>query len=129
MEIILILLSVAFALTLIILLAKVLIMKKSTREINSQFSKLIEGDTNALINISSADKDMANLAAVLNAKLKDLREKELTYTNGDKELKSAITNVAHDIRTPLTAICGYTDMMKEERAPDKLDKYLSIISE
>ena len=129
MEIILILLGVALVLTLIILLAKVLIMKKAAREINKQFSRLIEGDTNALIYVSCADKDMTNLAYVLNTKLKDLREKELIYTNGDKELKAAITNVAHDIRTPLTAICGYADMMKEETDPTKLDKYLSIISE
>ncbi|MDE5755542.1 MAG: HAMP domain-containing histidine kinase [Clostridia bacterium] len=122
-------LSAALAISLIITTVKVLVMKKSTREINEQFSKLIEGDTNALINVSSADKDMASLATILNTKLKDLREKELTYTNGDKELKSAITNVAHDIRTPLTAICGYADMMKEESDPAKFDKYLSIISE
>ena len=129
MEIVLTILCVAFAIALIILTAKVLVMKKSTREISEQFSKLIEGDTNALINISCADKDMANLASSLNAQLKDLREKEITYTNGDKELKSAITNVAHDIRTPLTAICGYVDMMREESDRAKFDRYLAIISE
>ena len=72
---------------------------------------------------------MRALACSLNAKISKLREKELTYINGDKELKSAITNVAHDIRTPLTAICGYADMMKEESDPAKLNKYLAIISE
>ena len=129
MEIVLTILCIAFAIVLIILTVKILVMKKASKEMSEQFSKLIEGDTNALINVSGADKDMANLACVLNTKLKDLREKELTYTNGDKELKSAITNVAHDIRTPLTAICGYVDMMKDEGDPAKFAKYLSIISE
>lgn len=129
MEIFLILLSLAIAIALIILTAKILVMKKAAKEIDDQFSKLIEGDTNALIAISCADKDMRALACSLNAKISKLREKELTYINGDKELKSAITNVAHDIRTPLTAICGYADMMKEESDPAKLNKYLAIISE
>lgn len=122
-------LSIAFAIALITATAKVLVMKKSAREIKEQYPTLVEGDTNALINLSSADKDMTSLARVLNAKFKDLRENELTYVNGDKEIKSAITNVAHDIRTPLTAICGYVDMMKEERDPAKFDRYLAIISE
>ena len=129
MEIFLTILSIALVITVIILTAKILVLKKSTREISEQFSKLIEGDTNALISVSSADKDISNLASVMNTKLKDLREKELIYTNGDKELKSAITNVAHDIRTPLTAICGYVDMMKEERDPAKLDRYIAIVSQ
>ncbi|MDE6474734.1 MAG: HAMP domain-containing histidine kinase [Clostridia bacterium] len=129
MEIFLILLSLAIAIALIILTAKILIMKKAAKEIKEQFSKLIQGNTNALINISCADKDISALACSLNAKISELREKELTYVNGDKELKSAITNVAHDIRTPLTAICGYTDMIKEETSRDKIDKYLAIISE
>ena len=129
MEIVLTILCIVFAIVIIILTAKILVMKKTAKEISEQFSKLIEGDTNALISISSADRDMTALATDLNTKLKDLREKELIYTNGDRELKSAITNVAHDIRTPLTAICGYVDMMKDESDPAKFDRYLSIISE
>ena len=129
MEIFLTLLSLAIAIALMILTAKILIMKKAAKEIKEQFSKLIEGNTNALINISCSDKDISALACSLNAKISELREKELTYITGDKELKSAITNVAHDIRTPLTAICGYVDMLKEENDHSKIDKYLAIISE
>ena len=129
MEIILTLIGLAIAIVLILLTSKILVMKKSTREIRWQLSKLIQGDTNALINVTCADKDLTALAAALNIQLKELREKELTYTNGDREIKNAITNIAHDIRTPLTAICGYSEMMKEERDPAKNAKYLAIISE
>lgn len=129
MEIFLIILSIALAAAGIILTAKIIVIKKATKEINGQFSRLLQGGTNALINISCADKDMRKLACSLNVSLSELREKELKYVNGDKDLKAAITNVAHDIRTPLTAICGYTDMLKEEKDSAKSLKYLSIISE
>ena len=43
MEIFLILLSLAIAIALIILTAKILVMKKAAKEIDDQFSKLIEG--------------------------------------------------------------------------------------
>ena len=129
MEIFLTVFSIALVIVVAILTAKIVVMKKGVKEINEQFPTLIKGDTNALINISSADGDIKKLAHSLNSNLKLLREKELTYINGDKELKGAITNIAHDIRTPLTAICGYAEMMKDESDLGKNAKYLAIISE
>ncbi|MDE6372077.1 MAG: HAMP domain-containing histidine kinase [Clostridia bacterium] len=124
-----IILAVIFALSTFLLLFKLLLVKKGVKEINAQLPILIEGNTNALINLSTYDSQLRELANTLNSSLKNLREKELTYINGDKELKSAITNVAHDIRTPLTAICGYVDMLKDESDHSKIDKYLAIISQ
>ena len=121
--------AVIFALSTVLLSILLFAVKKGVKEINAQLPTLIKGDTNAQIVISSFDKDVRNLACTLNSQLKVLREKELTYVNGDKELKSAITNVAHDIRTPLTAICGYLDMIKEESDLSKKEKYLDIMRE
>nr|MDE6757736.1 HAMP domain-containing histidine kinase [Clostridia bacterium] len=121
--------AVFFALSTFLLSIKLFVVKKSVKEINAQLPRLIQGDTNSLINVSSADKELKKLACSLNTQLRLLRENELTYLNGDNELKSAITNVAHDIRTPLTAICGYLEMIKEESDPEKVEKYLAIMSE
>ena len=45
------------------------------------------------------------------------------------ELKSAVTNISHDLRTPLTAICGYLDLMEQEQLSDNAKRYLSVIRE
>ena len=69
------------------------------------FNRKIEQDTNTPICISSRDATLNHLAATLNEQLSKLREKEHCFVQGDLELKNAITNIFHDLRTPLTAIC------------------------
>lgn len=112
---------------IIALCVKIYLMKKSAREISREFADRLETDTNTLIGISSHDKDMRELADSINRQLVILRREHLRYTRGDTELKTAVTNISHDLRTPLTAICGYLDLMKKEEKSEKLSGYLDII--
>lgn len=47
---------------------------------------------------------------------------------GDRELKDAITNTSHDLRTPLTAICGYMELLARENTSESVRRYLNIIA-
>ncbi|MGN0576636.1 MAG: sensor histidine kinase [Ruminococcus sp.] len=114
---------------IIALCVKIYLMKKSAREISKEFADRLQTDTNTLIGISSNDKHMCKLADSINRQLKILRREHLRYTQGDTELKNAITNISHDLRTPLTAICGYLDMMKKTNDPEKTERYLAIMTE
>ena len=129
MESIWIVLAVVLGITVLVLLVKIILMKKAAREIREKLSEKLNSHTNTLIDISSADKDMRALAADLNTQLVVLRRKQLRFTQGDTELKTAITNISHDLRTPLTAICGYLDIIKKEEKSEKLSGYLDIIED
>ena len=48
---------------------------------------------------------------------------------GDQELKNAVTNIAHDLRTPLTAISGYLELMEDQSDHEKVNDYLEIVRE
>ena len=105
-------LLIGILLVIIIALSyKIRLMKKSVREIAEGFAEKTDTDTNTLIDISSGDKDMRALAGSINTGLRKLRKEHLQYHQGNAELKTAITNISHDLRTPLTAICGYLDML------------------
>lgn len=106
---------------------KCFLMKKSAREISEKLSEKLSEDTNTLIDISSADKDMRSLAAALNAELSKLREERRLCKQGDTELKDAVTNISHDLRTPLTAICGYLDLLEREEMSEAVRQYLEQI--
>lgn len=125
--------SIWFYLFLIVLfiaiffILKVLIMKQEIKNIGSCLTDIINTDTNNLITINTNDKKLKELANLLNDSLKNLRKLELEYKNGNKELKTSITNISHDLRTPLTAIRGYLDLMDNDNLSEKQIKYLKII--
>lgn len=116
-----------FIIILIFLSIKLMFIKKSVKDIKEQINLILRSDTNNLITISSSDKDVKELAESLNVELKELRNQRLQYENGNQELKKSITNISHDIRTPLTAISGYIDLIKNQKEENKKDDYLKII--
>ena len=116
-------------LVIIILLIKMKMMQKTAKEISEQFETIMQTDTNKRITISGNDRELRRLADNINKQLKILRKEYLRYRQGDFELKTAITNISHDIRTPLTAICGYLDLLQDNADMEKTKEYISIMKE
>lgn len=114
---------------IIILCAKILLMQKAAEEIREGISYRLKTDTNTLIDIASRDKAMCALAESLNEELRMLRRQRQIYYQGNLKLKEAVTNISHDIRTPLTAIRGYLELLEGEEKPDNITRYLNIIEE
>lgn len=117
-----ILLLIIFALS-----AKVYFLHRSTQEIIEAFKDKLDTDTNTLIDISTRDPYMRKLASDMNTQLRLLRAERHRYQQGDRELKEAVTNISHDLRTPLTAICGYLDLLEREEKSESARRYLSQI--
>lgn len=113
----------------IFLIVKVFLIKKTIREIEKSFTYILESDTNNIVTISSLDKDIKNLTINLNKNLMELRKQKLEYKNGNQELKIIITNISHDLRTPLTVINGYIDLLQKENKNAEQERYIKIIKE
>ena len=118
----------AFAVVIIILAIKIRMIQKSMDEICSCLSEHLSSDTNQLITVSSSDKHVRHLASEIARQLTELRRQRRRYINGDRELKEAVTNISHDLRTPLTAICGYLEFLEAEEMTDNTRRYVEQIS-
>lgn len=113
---------------LLILAGKVYTLRKSARQLREGMARQLERETNTLLSVSSGDREMRALADALNGQLAQLRAERQRYQHGDLELKEAITNISHDLRTPLTAIVGYLALLEGEEKSDTVERYLSQIS-
>lgn len=114
---------------IIALLVKIHILQKSVKEIEIAFADRLVTDTNVLIDISSSDKNVRRLANTINGQLRKLRTERRRFQQGDLELKNAVTNISHDLRTPLTALCGYLELLEQEEKSETVNRYIEIMKD
>ncbi len=117
------------ALAVLALVVYLLSLRRAIREVADELEEKLQTDTNTLIAISTGDRAVRALAAWINTQLRALRRERLRLQNGDAQLKAAVTNVSHDLRTPLTAICGYLDLLEQEPHSENSRRYLAVIRE
>ena len=117
------------ALCTLLLLLALLSVRHSIREVAEELDEKLRTDTNTLISISTGDRTVKALAAQINCQLRALRKERLRLQTGSDELTAAVTNISHDLRTPLTAICGYLDLLEQEPQSARSGQYLAVIRE
>lgn len=128
MEFWLIIGSISLAGCLVLAIGKIFQLKAAIKQIGEQLQEKRSQDTNGLIRVSTRDRDVRFLASTLNQELKQLRKDQLRYELGDQQLKESITNISHDLRTPLTAISGYLELLESENQNPNTKRYLEIIT-
>ncbi|CDM67452.1 histidine kinase [Clostridium bornimense] len=114
---------------LIIILILLAIIIGYKREIKNM-SKQIRNSNGYLtpIRISSINREIENLAIEINNLYKKNHESNLRVKENDENLKESIASMAHDLRTPLTSIMGYMQLIESDSVKE-IDKnrYIKIV--
>lgn len=124
---VLVFLCIMLGITVLLLALRLAALHRAADELGREFAARLNNDTNVGIDLSVRDRSMRRLAAAIDRQLKLLRREALRYRHGDLELKNAVTGISHDLRTPLTAICGYMDLLAKEDVSPAVREYLSVI--
>ena len=119
--------SAVLAVIVIILAVKIFLLRKGYDELTSDIKDQAKGDTSIPVVLTTTDKHARRAAVILNDEFRALREEKVRYENGNKRISSAIAGISHDLRTPLTAINSYLDIMDEEQDEKVRKDYLSRI--
>ena len=104
------------------------LIKRDLRRMCRKLNDIIDSDTNARLTTDTFDKDIAALAGSINAMLERNRRDLFEKVRAETELKRAVTNISHDLRTPLTSASGYLQMLESgDLDSETRARYLEII--
>lgn len=104
--------AIGLLITLIILLITYIIfLQLQLRSINRQLDKRLKENTRQPLSLELINSELNNLAANINKCLKVEESLRLNSIREEKQFKEMIANISHDLRTPLTALKGYQQLM------------------
>lgn len=103
---------------------------KYIKFLSSEVKVIKDEDFGKTIEVRGQD-ELAELCSSINNMSLELREKIDNEKKIEQNKNELITNVSHDLRTPLTSILGYVDLLKQNGFEDKekFVEYISIIDE
>ena len=113
-------LKVLLVIGIVYTLIRFISLKKQLRKIEKQiYSK-------ERVNITLNDKDVERLAETINTTMQVQKQLRIDIMNREERLKQNISDIAHDLRTPLASIRGYITLLKNCTEQEKKE-YLNII--
>lgn len=113
----------------IIGLISMVLYKRQVVSICRQIHFLNEEDSNLFFYRDIGTKEFNTLIEELNQMMSKWREDRSVIERKDRELKETITNISHDIRTPLTSLNGYFELLQETDNQEDRDRYCAIIKD
>ncbi len=120
-------LNIVFGIISISSLSILVLYRRQVRSICRQLEFIKDNSTNKIISAELDFIEVKELSKNLNKMIKMQREHEVEYKNKDNQLKETITNISHDIRTPLTSLKGYFELLSESTVEADRRRYVKII--
>lgn len=112
----------------VVLLFLVLLQRREIKSISRQLSDIKEQDTNELIHSAGSGKTYTELINKINGLLKEMQHSRIYYQQKNHALEQMMTNISHDLRTPLTSAMGYIRIIQSsDLTEDEKERELAIV--
>jgi len=93
-----------------------------------QLEELVRGDSTTRLQLAVPNRAAEELLEQVNRLLEQRREDQSLWLERERSLRQQIANVSHDLRTPLTSILGYLQLMEGENMPEEERReYLAVV--
>ncbi len=120
--------AIITSLVALFLLIRSIALKKEIRSVTEQLQELHQGKTQKKIDLTFYDKDLEKLTKEVNDQIDVTKQAISKKQRTENELKQAIANISHDIRTPMTSILGYIQFLElEDLNPEERTEYTKTI--
>ena len=122
-------LTAVLAIIVIIMAAVLLKIRAQLRDINDQLDFLYENDTNMMIGTDTNLIYLGQFKQRVNRFVEQWHKKRAEAAKKEQMISDTYTNLSHDIRTPLTSLDGYFQLLKDEKDEKLQAHYIGIIQE
>ncbi len=113
-----------------LLITYLFFIKRDLKRITKSIVDTKQDDSNKLIHSEMSLKEISNLIKEINILIKECNNGKISYNKKNKHLRKMITNISHDLRTPLTSALGYIDIiLNSDLSELEKEKDLKIIEE
>lgn len=102
--------------------------RRALRSAAEQLKELERTGSSARLRLAVPNRAAEELLQEVNALLEARRTDQAAWREQEKSLRRQISNVSHDLRTPLTSILGYLQLLEDPTLPEEERReYLTII--
>ena len=101
---------------------------RALKEAAEQLRELTQGDSTARLRMAVPNRAAEELLEGVNHLLELRREDQSRWLERERSLRQQIANVSHDLRTPLTSILGYLQLLEDPSLPEgERREYLAVV--
>ena len=118
---------VVLAVAVAVLAVRTVVMRREIRSMSRQLEDLSSGRTEKKISLTLVDARLNGLAAQINENMELQKQLRIDARKSEQRLKDSIAGVSHDLRTPLTAIIGYIQMLERSGLNGEQQEKATII--
>ncbi|MFA1712078.1 sensor histidine kinase [Peribacillus frigoritolerans] len=112
----------------IVFLFRFFFMKREMKRMTKQLQAYRYRYTEKKLDIEYFDRDIEKLAVEINGYFDSMMEMKVEQKRTEETLKQAIANMSHDLRTPLTSILGYIQLLEDEHLTlEERAEYIGIV--
>lgn len=97
-------------------------LPKKIKEISQKLSEILEKDSDEKLMVFTDHQVLIDLAEQINRLLSDRQKIKVDYRKQEISIRKMLSNVSHDIKTPLTVILGYLEIMRLHGAAGQVDQ-------
>lgn len=122
-------LSVIIGIVLVIVLFLFILQSREIKSISKQLDRILSHNSNELVHSENGGIS-GNMIKRINNALKKMRQNEILYNKKSHDLEQMITNISHDLRTPLTSAMGYINIIiNSDMSDDEKQKLIRIVEQ
>ncbi len=118
---------ILLSLLVLILLGSFIHYRRQVMRLSRHVAFMNEHKTQLMVNADIHSKELNDLTDEINKLAVKANRIEAEFHRKENEIKDTMANISHDIRTPLTSLDGYFQLLTAAESPEERERYIQII--